>query len=226
MGLAWRSFVGLVTALICFLPVAWADKVVVLQKETDNLVIDIRYPQEISAKIDADINQFIENQRAQIEKIAAEDKASADLPGKNGLSIRYQIMLQNAHTVSLLFKVSTNSRGAAHPNNTIATFNYIDNEQYSINTILQKNALEKIANLARGNLLKKEGADKQWIDKGTKPIAENYKNWYFSAKGLVIVFDTYQVAAYVYGPQKVLLSGSILKNIIKPEISRVVWGHE
>jgi hypothetical protein len=51
---------------------------------------------------------------------------------------------------------------------------------------------------------------------GADPTAENYTVWNISADGLVIVFNEYQVAAYVAGPQTVVIPFGELEKIINP----------
>jgi Protein of unknown function (DUF3298)/Deacetylase PdaC len=53
------------------------------------------------------------------------------------------------------------------------------------------------------------------FEDGAKPTAENYTNWNLTKKGLMITFPPYQVAAYAYGPQTVIVPFSALKDIAK-----------
>jgi hypothetical protein len=59
--------------------------------------------------------------------------------------------------------------------------------------------------------------DDDWIQRGAGPDAENYGSWTIGKKGLGIIFDSYQVAAYAAGPQHVLVPYSALKDLIKPD---------
>ena len=55
------------------------------------------------------------------------------------------------------------------------------------------------------------------FEDGAKPTADNYKNWNVTKKGLLITFPPYQVAAYAYGPQTVIVPYSLLKDIARPD---------
>lgn len=46
---------------------------------------------------------------------------------------------------------------------------------------------------------------------------ENYRVWSMTPKGLLIIFEEYQVAPYVEGPQYVLIPYEFLENIINPD---------
>jgi len=66
-------------------------------------------------------------------------------------------------------------------------------------------------------------SDAKWIQEGTKAVAENYHTWFFTPQGLAIIFDSYQVAAYVYGAQTVSIPLSSISNLVKPELLKTVW---
>ena len=54
-------------------------------------------------------------------------------------------------------------------------------------------------------------------EEGAAPTADNYSNWNVTKKGLLIPFPAYQVAAYAYGPQTVIVPYSALKDIVRPD---------
>jgi hypothetical protein len=68
---------------------------------------------------------------------------------------------------------------------------------------------------------KAQGADSMLTDQtiadGAGPDLKNFKSWTITKKGLAISFDSYQVAPYVAGPQRVVIPYSALKDIIKPD---------
>lgn len=55
-----------------------------------------------------------------------------------------------------------------------------------------------------------------WED-GAAPLAKNYQVWTITRKGLLIVFEEYQVAPYSSGPQSVFVPYTVITNIIDPE---------
>lgn len=217
--------------LFCILTLSWAQaaKTIMIKEETPDLDVQIKYPQEYNSKaIDSVIKTFIES--VQKKETPPVDKSlPADVPGKNGLYIDYVTEFKNQHVLSLVFTVSTYYRGAAHPNNTLKTFNFIQGKLIEFNELFipDSHYLTKIADLCRKEITRRKISDKNWIAKGTAATEENYKNWHFTKHGLAIEFDTYQVAPYVYGPQTVEIAKADLKQLLNEQIIKTVWGsHE
>ncbi|MBV9242920.1 MAG: DUF3298 and DUF4163 domain-containing protein [Acidobacteria bacterium] len=52
---------------------------------------------------------------------------------------------------------------------------------------------------------------------GVKPTADNFQFWAMTKKGLLVLFPPYQVAAYAYGPQQVIVPYSALKGIVRAD---------
>jgi len=61
------------------------------------------------------------------------------------------------------------------------------------------------------------GIAQDLFEDGAKPTVDNYSNWNITKKGLLITFPAYQVAAYAYGPQQVIVPFSKLKAITRPD---------
>lgn len=227
-----KKIIMLLTGLICLISAnLWAQptKTIVINKETADFVQDIKYPQGFTTpSIDSQIKQFIETTQKDWSNQPVDSSTPADLPGKNGLSINYEIKYQTKKTLSLVFYVSTFARGAAHPNNSVVTFNFVDGKELTLDQLFKKDSgyLAFLAKKSRELLAKKSFSDKEWVAKGTEPRPENYKKWYLTKKGLTLIFDTYQVAAYVYGPQELTIKKVEIKPLLKPELFSAVWGNE
>ncbi|MFC3909891.1 RsiV family protein [Legionella dresdenensis] len=202
-------------------------KTVEVKKETKNLILDIKYPQGFNKPVDQTIKKLVDSAQKKAVNDSVVDDLPADVPGKNGLYINFQQQFQNQHALSLQFDISYNARGAAHPNNTIKTLNFIDGKEVGLDQLFKPNSgyLAKLAEISRNKFLENKDFDPKWVTEGTEPKIENYKNWYFSQSGLVIVFDTYQVAAYVYGPQTVTVPYAVLKDMLQERVSNLVWGN-
>jgi len=166
----------------------------------------------------AEVNQF--------KKYVAEDAAHmATLPESvrhNYLNIDYDadvIKPANSTLISVRLTSEGMQAGRAHPYHLHKVLNY----DLSSGKVLQLNELFKphspflkiIANYCK-NALTKKLQDKWMIDGGTKPKPENYKNWNLEQDNLLITFDEYQVAPYVYGAQEIHIPYSVLKNVIAP----------
>ncbi|KTD18838.1 endo-1,4-beta-xylanase-like protein [Legionella lansingensis] len=224
-----KYILAIVLMSVCLVHPALANtpKTVVVKKETATFDLDLKYPQGFADKnIDKTVKAFIdETQKADANPDA---KDVPDAPGKNSLYVDYKTEFQNKNAISLLFTISVYNRGAAHPNNTVKSFNFIHGKEITLTELFKPNSeyLLTIAKLSKAALQEKKISDENWLTTGTNPTAENYRNWYFTADGLAIVFDTYQVAAYVYGPQTVMIAKSKLKNLLRPEIVKAVWGSQ
>ncbi|KTC78945.1 DUF3298 and DUF4163 domain-containing protein [Legionella cherrii] len=213
--------------MVCSFTV-WAVNPVSVKKETSVYIIDIKYPQGFKdARINAAVQSFIEKTKKNFLKEIADDAdVPADAPGKSGLNVTYSLPFKTKKALSVSFNISIYHRGAAHPSNTVAVLNFIDGRQVELSDLFRPevNYLKPIASFSNKKISGKGFADQKWIDEGTKPIDKNYKIWSFSPQGINIIFDTYQVAAYVYGPQTVKVPLSQISSLIKPEIMHNVWG--
>lgn len=216
----------LLLSLSLFHSLAFSAKTVVYKKETKQYIIDIQYPQDLgNQQVDHLVKDFItEIQQSEMPEFSTD--LPKDLPGKNSIYIRFKIPFQQKRALSLLFSISTYARGAAHPSNTIRTLNFIDNKIVSLQQLFKPNSeyLSIIAHYCQKELLAKINADEKWIKSGTASSDAQYKNWTFNDKGLNIIFDTYQVAAYVYGPQMVMIPQSLLKPLFQDKIENAIWG--
>lgn len=226
-----KSILILFCLLNMVLSSLWAmpPKTVIIKSDTAEFDLQIKYPQDFSSKtIDKAVLEFIEATRKANTNHPKNNKVPNGAPGINSLYVDYNIEFENKTALSLLFSISTFAQGAAHPNNSVSTLNFINGEKVSLGQLFQDKSdyLTMLAEFSLAALNKKDIDDKDWIKKGSEGTADNYKNWYFSNNGLVIVFDTYQVAAYVYGPQTVEIPKSKLINILRPEVVRAVWGSQ
>lgn len=204
-----------------------AETPTLIKSETKELILEIKYPQGFAKEsINEEIKHLIEQlKKANMPEVDA--NLPADIPGKNGLYIDYKIVYQNERALSLLFTVSAYMRGAAHPNNSLETLNFIDGKKISFAELFKKDTdyLNPIATICKNALMKKDFSNDELIIEGTKPAIENYQNWNFSKEGLVITFKPYQVAAYVYGAQDVLIPKAKLNALMLPEITKAIWGN-
>jgi hypothetical protein len=207
---------------------SWALTETSLKKETSAYIIDVKYPQGFDEpQINARVQNFIEKNKAHFFKeIKSDTDIPADAPGKSGLNIIYSIPYHKNGVMSIVFDISLYHRGAAHPSNTVTVLNFIDAREVQLADLFRPgvNYLKPIANWCNKIISDKKLSDNEWVLEGTKPIKKNYETWSFSEKGINIIFDTYQVAAYVYGPQKVKISLSQVSSLLKLDIKKRVWG--
>lgn len=144
------------------------------------------------------------------------------------LNIAYTIALAKDDLISVLLDVGSYSAGAAHPNSysEVVNFDLKNGKLLKLADLFQPGSkhLQIIAAFCIADL-KKQGKQKgedsmlddDWIQRGAGANAENYGSWTIGKKGLEVVFDSYQVAAYAAGPQLVFVPYSALKDILKTD---------
>ncbi len=202
------------------------------ESKKDKLTIDTAYPQlvgENSANADAfnkAVSDFVSKEvsgfKKDIKANLAENPSDADRPG-NSLEISYHTAFADKNLISLLVW-TYQFTGGAHGNSLSTTFNYDlqNGRMIKLADLFQPNSnyLKMISGYCITTLTKElgsEGIDPEWLRNGAGPKAENYKSWNITPDGLQITFDAYQVAAYVFGPQEVIVPYSSLKPILKPD---------
>ncbi|CEG56028.1 DUF3298 and DUF4163 domain-containing protein [Legionella fallonii] len=209
--------------------VAQAITPVAINKETDKYLVDIKYPQGFqSSEVNSTIKAFIDKTQAQFMKSLAEDADTpADAPGKTGLNITYSVPYESKKALSVRFNVSIYHRGAAHPANNVVVENFVEGHPVKLADLFASGAdyLKPIAAFCKQAITAKKISDAKWIEEGTKPVEKNYEVWSFNDKGLAIIFNSYQVAAYVYGEQTVAIPLDKISSMLKPKISATVWSH-
>ena len=158
-----------------------------------------------------------------------DDPAPTELESMGSdLNIAYTIALAKDDLISVLLDVGSYSAGAAHPNSysEVVNFDLKNGKLLKLADLFQPGSkyLQSISAYCIADLKKQgkqngEGSmlEDDWIQRGAGPDAENYGSWTIGKKGLGIIFDSYQVAAYAAGPQHVLVPYSALKGLIKAD---------
>jgi len=143
-------------------------------------------------------------------------------PLSNGssLEVKYTLVSQINDLWSFKFDFAFYSDSAAHPGLNSITLNYDlgQGRELALSDLFLPNSnyLETISNYCTAELSKQPYADSFSLD-GAKPTVENYRNWNITPKGLMITFDTYQVAPGAAGPQTVIVPYDQLKSFIAPQ---------
>lgn len=202
---------------------------VAINKETKDYIIDIKYPQGFeSAQVNSAIQAFIDTtQKNFMNELSEDEDTPADAPGKTGITVTYTIPYQTKNVLSVRFDISIFHKGAAHPANTIDVENFLKNHPVKMADLFISGAdyLKLLSDYSSKVITARKISDADWIKEGTKPTEDNYAVWQFSKKGIDIIFNTYQVAAYVYGPQTVGVPLSVISSIVKPELAKALWGN-
>jgi hypothetical protein len=142
---------------------------------------------------------------------------------KNDLTLDFDSSIINTNDIpiiSIRFSTYGYIAGMAHPFHHHYVLNYdLDTgEEIELSDLFKpgSNYLQRLADYSRNALFRKV-KDQQMLLDGTAPIAENYKNWNINPHGILITFDEYQVAPYIYGTLTVLVPYGDLKDILSNE---------
>lgn len=148
----------------------------------------------------------------------------------SSLAIDY-VTASSPNTLSFVFHINESLRGAAHGVSSSKTFTF-DKRTGSLLTLADlfkpnSKYLQTLSNISRAQLPvaieKKTGApwavstDLQTINEGTTPDAKNFRSFYLEKSDLVLIFDPYDVAAYVAGPQTLRIAASDLQSILNSQ---------
>lgn len=197
--------------------------------------ITVEYPQlsGVSLPISAKFNQLAKsmatNESAKFRKDllaqTAEDlKFTKERGGTNTIEISYNISHADNEIVSVLFG-NYFYTGGVHPNSYSFVLNYDlkTGRELKLADLFKPNSdyLKVISGYSIGQLKKDlgEDSDAEWIEAGAGAKAENYKNWNITKKGILITFDSYQVASYAAGPQEVTIPFAEIKNILRNDFA-------
>lgn len=198
------------------------------------IVIKSVYPQLASDTDEDSISLFndlsLQIVKDEIAKFTAQVKERApyqkNMPKNklsNNLYIDYAtsyVKSKNNHIISIRFSIQGFIAGMAHPYHYHRVLNYnVDTKQeIQLNDLFVPGSdyLNVLSHYTRAKLSRRLD-NQDMVNKGTEPSAENFAIWNIKPNGLLITFDEYQVAPYVYGAQTVLVPFTALKKIIAPD---------
>lgn len=136
------------------------------------------------------------------------------------LEVTYELVSQYDDIWSIKFFYNFYTNGAAHPGDFSHTVNYDLNAGRELGLsdlfLSGSNYLETISNYCLEELRKQPYSD-SFTTSGADPSLENYRNWNIAPDGLMITFDTYQVAPGAAGPQVVVIPYEQLNFTIDPQ---------
>ena len=193
--------------------------------------ITAEYPElsGVNPAVGAKFNQLVKtrvmdrvtNFRKDMMSQTAEDLKFARERGVgNFLDVNYGVELANDEIISISFSNSI-FEGGAHPNHFTfpVNFDLKTGKELKLADLFKPGAnyLKTISDYSITQLKEKTGdmSDEEWIRTGAGPEAQNFDSWNVTKKGILIIFDPYQVAAYAAGPHEVLIPYDELKNILR-----------
>ncbi|MEP6947609.1 MAG: DUF3298 domain-containing protein, partial [Acidobacteriota bacterium] len=134
----------------------------------------------------------------------------------NYVDVGYNVEYADDDLISINFGEDT-FEGGAHPNHGTFTLTYDLKAGREIKladlfkpgakylTMIAAYALRDLKGRKDPESGENRGLAQDIFADGAKPIAENYKNWNITKKGLLFTFPQYQVASYADGPQTVII---------------------
>lgn len=196
--------------------------------------IDATYPQIIGK----DRNEAEQVFNKRINSIIAEEmqqfknSVQLDMPHMktlpkevrvNTFKIDYDIdVIHELALVSVRFTIQGMQAGRAHPyrSHRVLNFDLIHNKELALSDLFKSDAkyLDVLAKFSSNKLQNTVNEKDKWmINEGAKAVAKNYKNWNIEKDALLITFDEYQVAPYVYGPQEIEIPYTELQQMLSPQ---------
>mgnify|MGYP006289076967 CR=1 FL=1 len=192
-----------------------------LTQQGPHWTIDCLWPMAVAQPARVALNEFI-RQTADDFRRDAEQPVPEGAPWTYSLTVRHQDFELPCRGLSTLLEVST-FLGGAHPATEFHGFTFLeDGRRVRLADLFAEPgpALRAIAPLAVERLeamLRPTGMlDPEWLARGTAPEPGNYGAFACTPKGLLFVFQHYQVAPYAAGPQRVSIAWERLEPLLSP----------
>ena len=195
---------------------------VTLHEKTEHYTIDAVYPKTNSDAITEYFKNYADDQIAQFKddtswvndvQSASDSQLTLDISYKSFPST----LVQN-----YVFSVSSYT-GGAHGMLVRKTFSFNKEGQLLTISNLFKNGLDGLpafAALAQKELLKREGAQADWIKDGAGAKEENYQAFIVTDTGVTVLFDPYQVAPWSDGSIDIAIPFASFKSIANLSLSQ------
>jgi hypothetical protein len=115
--------------------------------------------------------------------------------------------------------------GQMHPISYYETINY-DLQQgrpLRANDVFKRGYLKGFSNYSRKYLRDRYVIpDQDWLNRGTKPIVDNFANWNLVPDGLLLSFEDYQVGPHSFGQPEFVVPFSALAGTIRQNVLRTL----
>lgn len=137
------------------------------------------------------------------------------------LIIDVRVLKQSSNYIALRY-LHGDYAGGAHPNSSITfiNFNPKTNQPITLDSLIEANQKPKLLAVAEAIFRKNEKltpteplADQYFFDKGKFALAQSF---YVNDKGLVFLYNPYEIKAYAYGTTELIIPFNQLKGIAKP----------
>jgi len=137
------------------------------------------------------------------------------------LIIKINVLKQSENYLALKY-IHSDYAGGAHGNTTISFLNYNPktNQEITLDSLIQTGKMATLTNIAEVIFRKNEKLnatesleEKYFFDKGKFSLAQNF---YVSNKGLVFLYNPYEIKAYAEGYTELIIPFEAIKNIARP----------
>ncbi len=194
-------------------------------KRDTGIYIKVHYPQYneampflaiANATIRTAIKKEIDNFIANESDVTASDDGVSKLLGD------YEILPPVHNVTTIVFKLESESKGAAHPYgySQVLLLGDTDGQQIYTENLFDKKTLfwKDLSDLAKEQLktVLAENYDEDMVNEGAGPDPKNFDNVYLSDAGLVVVFNPYQVAPYATGEVSITIPYSSIGKDLLP----------
>lgn len=217
-----KRILSLLAVLICAAPAFAAAPVEkrVIQDKRANYSLDVSYPRTGQRNVDAALEAYARGLARDFVDTAKDEKPE---PAPWSGELTYDVVRNDAQMIVVAFTWYTYT-GGAHPNATSEHFNFLlpEGARVEIAELFTPKGLQRISDISiaklKRDLTGPDGmSDIDWIKRGAGPNARNFASFSMLPRELVVVFDSYQVAAYAAGPQEVRIPRSQLKDVLRPD---------
>ncbi|MFA4999115.1 MAG: DUF3298 and DUF4163 domain-containing protein [Candidatus Paceibacterota bacterium] len=192
-------------------------KSVEVRDSTSTYTVEVKYPEfsglsnsEAQKAANDSLKKQMEEDIASFKKDVADNSVEGfDLP-PSAFQVGYEVIYLTDSVASIKLSTYYYIAGMAHPNSFYSAFNYDfkDNKEISLADFfnLGSNYLATLSSMSAEYLKEKLTADGYYIENfvsvGTEPKADNFSTFVFDKDKITLIFNNYQVAPYVAGPQQ------------------------
>lgn len=190
----------------------------------------VTHSPRLAAVVARTMEQFRREQTSSLRSYCAEKVSGETVPGEpketcEGEQVSStEVALADGHLLSVVISTFSDTKGAAHPSHCTTAYTWTVHSPRLLAMadlfFRGKSYLPQVSAIVRAKLQSDSDladlTDLRWINEGTAPELHNFGVWSVTEHGLTIIFNEYQVAAYVAGPQEVPIAFSELETLIDP----------
>ena len=188
--------------------------------DKDGYDLSARYPQIDSNDLEA--RRFNKSIKKKVLGYVQEFKTLADAEQRRkqkakprlwGLRLSYVIYYSTPRLISLRLTHMVMEAGQMHPIDYYETINFDlkKGRQLHAKDIFKRGYLKQLSRASRKQLYTFLGLHASWIDRGTEPKVDNFRNWNLVPDGVLLSFEDYQVGPHSFGQPELVLPFTALR---------------